>query len=172
RRSGLPPNGGVSRQGQKSQAGGGNFGMGNQRTKGSAGKGGSFSTNSWSMGTQNYQFSFNEKGNNFPNNPNSRDGPSSLPDNNSWQGPVNFQPDGHFKEEDGNSNWNSAGGDFNQWGNRISNFQPELENNIVGGQDNWKPDYDEGNGDSFHLNDKGAFEGQAGENDYDYVWNS
>ncbi|GIY29896.1 chitin-binding type-2 domain-containing protein [Caerostris darwini] len=191
RRSGLSPNNRIGRGDQKGQVntntipgnkeGKGNFGMGNKGlignqggSKGSDGRTDKNpNTNGWSMGQQNFQFSFHEKSEAFSGNSNTENGPSFQ--DNSWQGPgvnENFQPDRNFKGEYGNSNWNNAGGALNQWGNRIGEFQPEFVNNNADGHDNWKADYDVPNANSFHLNDKGSFEGQAGENDYDYAWNS
>ncbi|GIY62768.1 chitin-binding type-2 domain-containing protein [Caerostris extrusa] len=191
RRSGLSPNNRIGRGDQKGQSntntipnnkgGKGNFGMGNQglidNQGGSKGFDGrtdkNHNTNGWSMGQQNFQFSFHEKSEAFSGNSNTENEPSFQ--DNSWQGPSvneNFQPDRNFKGEFGNNNWNNAGGDLNQWGNRIGEFQPEFVNNNADGHDNWKADYDVPNTNSFHLNDKGSFEGQAGENDYDYAWNS
>ncbi|GFS43762.1 chitin-binding type-2 domain-containing protein [Trichonephila inaurata madagascariensis] len=182
RRSGMGPNNKGGRRGQKGQGGNnmrpGNAGggMGNQGTKGTGTDNRSFSANSWSMGSQNFQFSsFQEKSDAFSNGPNAKGGSSSYQENNSWQGPGandNFQQGGHFKGEDGNNNWNHGNSDFNQWGSRVPEYQPAFGENNPGGQDNWRADYDAPNVNSFNLNDKGSFEGQAGENDYDYVWNS
>ncbi|GFS85327.1 chitin-binding type-2 domain-containing protein [Nephila pilipes] len=187
RRSGLSPNSKGLRRSQKGQGGNnmrpgnvggsGNFGTSNQDTKGTGMDSSSFSANSWSMGSQNFQFSsFQGKGDALSAGPNVKGGSSSFQENNSWKGPEgseNFQQGGHFKGEDGNNNWNRGNSDFNQWGNKVPEYQPAFgDNNAGGGQDNWRADYDAPNANSFNFNDKGSYEGQAGENDYDYVWNS